>query len=316
METKELLELYKSLFDTWRFEVNSHWQRSSYFAAFETVALGACWKLLTGPTNERWAGAVFSVLGTVLTGIWFLNNQKTRYYARHWFEAVCDVESRIIKRSGEQGIDFATRILHRRRKDLIGHPYLVQTVPVIFYIAWALLLLFRTSPAMLQSGAMRHAISLELISLIIALASLAVAAAATLIAKRSLSQAKEVAARDQLDWRQRKWFDLYFKADEARDALDRFQVLYPSPSSPEWDTPEWENEAHNLMRVMRTLHRIALVFPQNAEIQALFEATAAFKNMDEATSKARLEIVANAVEGIRQKALIRDLSVLESSKTP
>jgi hypothetical protein len=311
VETKELLEVYKSLFDTWRFEVNSHWQRSSYFAAFETVALGACWKLLTGPPDQRWAGGVLSVLGIILTGIWFLNNQKTRYYARHWFRAVCDVEARLIKASGEQGIDFATRILHRHRKDLIGHPYLVQTVPVIFYAAWAALLLRGTSPAMIQSGAMRHAISLEAISLIVGIVSLIIALAATLIAKSSLSQARQVAARDQTDWKQRKWFDLYFKADEAYDALDRFQALYPTPSAPGWNTNEMRRESHDLVRIMRTVHRIAVVFPMNPEVQALFDATAVFKNMDEATSKERLEKVFDAVEGIRQKALIRDVSVLE-----
>ena len=80
--------------------------------------------------------------------------------------------------------------------------------------------------------------------------------AATLIAKSSLSQAKRVADRDQEDWKQRKWFDVYFKADEAYDALDRFQVLYPSPSSPGWKTPEWEREYHDLMRIMRTDIRI------------------------------------------------------------
>jgi hypothetical protein len=27
MDTKERLEVYKAVFETWRFEVNSHWQR-------------------------------------------------------------------------------------------------------------------------------------------------------------------------------------------------------------------------------------------------------------------------------------------------
>ncbi len=312
MDTKELLEIYKSLFDTWRFEVNSHWQRSSYFAAFETVALGACWKLLTGPPNQRWAGAVLSELGVILTGIWFLNNQKTHHYGRHWFEAVCEVEARLMKHSGEHGIDFATRILHRRRTDLIGHPYLVQMVPVIFYIAWALLLLFGTPPAMIQSGAMRHAISPELI---VGIASLVIAVAAALIAKSSLSQAKQVAARDEKDWKQRKWFDLYFKADEAYDALERFQALYPSTSSPGWDTPEWDRETHDLMRIMRTVNRVALAFiPQSgeipAEIQALLNASAVFKNIkDEGTSKEQKSNLFNAVEGLLPKAQL-DGSVL------
>ena len=75
METKELLDVYKSLFETWRFQVNSHWQRSSFFAAFETVALAACWKLFADKPNTCTAilGVVLAVLGFFLTVVWFLN---------------------------------------------------------------------------------------------------------------------------------------------------------------------------------------------------------------------------------------------------
>jgi hypothetical protein len=58
------------------------------------------------------------------------------------------------------------------------------------------------------------------------------------------------------------------------------------------------------MRAMRTVHRIALVFPQDPEVSALLGATAAFKDTGEAASKDRLSKVFDAVEGIRQKALI------------
>src|SRR5229473_5734568 len=80
----------------------------------------------------------------------------------------------------------------------------------------------------------------ESVSIMIEVISLLAALAAVWVARSSLSQAQRVADRDQRDWRQRKWFDLYFKADEAYDALDRFQVLYPGSSSPGWGTPEWE----------------------------------------------------------------------------
>jgi hypothetical protein len=113
------------------------------------------------------------------------------------------------------------------------------------------------------------AVSYATVSLIVAIASLLASVAATLICEE-FSQAKRVADRDHEDWKQRKWFDVYFKADEAYEALDRFQVLYPTASSPGWDTPEWERESNDLMRTMRTVNRIALVFPQNPEIKALF----------------------------------------------
>ena len=140
--------------------------------------------------------------------------------------------------------------------------------------------------------------------LAIAIASLLASIAAVLIARNGLSQAKQVADRDQKDWRQRKWFDLYFKSDEAYDALDKFQTLYPSTSSQDWDTNERRREYNDLMSTIRTVHRVAVVFPKDQVIQALLDATAAFANEEEATSKERLNNIMAAVEGIRKKALI------------
>ncbi len=39
----DLMEVYKTISDTWRSQVDSSWQRSTYFAAFEIAALGGCW---------------------------------------------------------------------------------------------------------------------------------------------------------------------------------------------------------------------------------------------------------------------------------
>jgi len=156
---------------------------------------------------------------------------------------------------------------------------------------------------------MREVMTYQSISLIIAVTSLLVALAAAWIAKSSLSQANQVAQRDQKDWRQRKWFDLYFKADGTYDALDRFHVLYTSTSTPSWGTKEWEAEWNDLMHILRRVHAMALVFPKNPVINELLSATAVFKDPEQAVSKERLEKVLNAVEGVRQKALV-DATVL------
>jgi hypothetical protein len=144
----------------------------------------------------------------------------------------------------------------------------------------------------------------ESVTLMIEAVSLFVALAAVWIARSSLSQAQRVADRDQRDWRQRKWFDLYFKADEAYDALDRFQTLYSS-----WNPEELEREWNDLMTIMRGVHRMALVFPQTTATAALLSSTAVFKNPQQAASKDCLSKLFDAVEGIRQKALL-DTSVL------
>jgi hypothetical protein len=138
MEPKDLLEVYKSLFETWRFEVNSHWQRSSYFAAFETVAVAACWELLKSRDAPEWPGPMLAVLGLLLTAVWFLNNRKTHFYAVYWLDAVGAVERKLFFE--ETGLQFATRIQQRQR-GLIRHRHLVQAVPAIFFVAWVTLLL-------------------------------------------------------------------------------------------------------------------------------------------------------------------------------
>jgi hypothetical protein len=59
------LEVYRNVYETWRFEVDSYWQRNIYFAAFETAAIGGCWYLLE---HQRLVmGLVFAALGTGLT---------------------------------------------------------------------------------------------------------------------------------------------------------------------------------------------------------------------------------------------------------
>jgi len=55
------MEVYKTIFDTWRSQVDSSWQRSSYFAGFEIAAIGGCWLLASSNDNlALGAGVVFS----------------------------------------------------------------------------------------------------------------------------------------------------------------------------------------------------------------------------------------------------------------
>ena len=74
----EQIELYKTIFDTWRSQVDSSWQRSNYFAAFETAAIGGCWLLASGDRRISIVAAiVFSIGGLLLTAIWYVSTVKT-----------------------------------------------------------------------------------------------------------------------------------------------------------------------------------------------------------------------------------------------
>lgn len=311
MNTDQLLEMYTSLYETWRFEVNSHWQRSSYFAAFETVAVAACWIVSTTPSGHYWAEAIVSVLGIALTAVWFLSNNKTHEYALFWLDAAGLVEKKLIECSGEGGIDFAVQVKRRPRKDAvyIRHPTLVQIPPMLFLAAWMILFGVGVRQWVVQFRPNQTPMKVEVASLAIGLAPYFLFFA-LLIARSSLSQAKYVAARDRRDWKQRKWFDVYAKVDEAYDRLDYFQTIYPSVDSPGWGSSEWEQEWAKLITALRAANRMASVFPVNPVINKLFEATAAFKDLKEAVSKERLSKIFDAVEEIRQQARV-DAAVLE-----
>jgi hypothetical protein len=299
METKELLELYKSLFDTWRFQVDSHWQRSSYFAAFETVAIAGCWKLLVGqyPTELSLA-----TLGIGLTIVWILNNNKTHEYAQYWLRAICKIEARLQECSGERDIDFALQILSRPHNRLLRHPNLVQAVPALFFIAWLILFGLGVRLLLVKFATMRQIIY-ESIPIMLGVASLVVSISSAIIAQSSLIQTKKVAEREQREWRERKWIEMYLKANEVHDALDRFRVLSSS-----WSDHELEREWNYLMSVIRSAHAMAVVFPINPALDTFLKASAVFKT-ETTVSDELLSKVFDAIELIRDKAKM-DLSVV------
>ncbi|MGA3334393.1 MAG: hypothetical protein ABSC62_09550 [Terracidiphilus sp.] len=176
MEIRDRLEVYKTLFETWRIEVNSHWQRSSYFAAFETVAVTACWKLLE-ETKSVWAGILLAILGILLTEIWRRNNEKTHFYAVYWLGKVTEIERRLSV-DAKESLAFATEILYRPRTGWLRHRHLVQAVPMIFFVAWVTLfglgvsreIAGRLWPMAYLEGKTIH----EMTSLLVAVASLLV----------------------------------------------------------------------------------------------------------------------------------------------
>jgi hypothetical protein len=127
------VEVYKTIFETWRFQVDSYWQRSSYFAAFETATIAGVWGVLEA--NRLWTGLTFSVLGLALTLIWFLNNAATHKYVLHWWNALKTVEEKLSLKN--YGTDFVTQ--HEGSGGMVPYRILIQSVPGIFTLAWAAL---------------------------------------------------------------------------------------------------------------------------------------------------------------------------------
>lgn len=147
---------------------------------------------------------------------------------------------------------------------------------------------------------------INVISLLISVASFLAARAAVRVAQSSLRQAERVATRDRQEWKQRTWFDLYLKANEAYDFFEYFQGKYhdrDTESSPE-RIQEFAQDWNHLMRLMRHVHAMATVFPKNSVIDGLITSTAVFTNEKEALSPDRLAKVFNAVKGLGEKALL------------
>ena len=133
-ERLELMGLYKTTLETWRSQVDSSWQRSSYFSAFEIAAIGGCW-LLVSKDSLLWIGAAigFSFGALLITMIWCLSTAKTWEYVRHWWDSVTELEDAL--GLGKQQRDFATR-LEQKNKCGVRYKWLVCGIPVLFELAW------------------------------------------------------------------------------------------------------------------------------------------------------------------------------------
>ncbi|MFZ1010636.1 MAG: hypothetical protein WAN65_27605 [Candidatus Sulfotelmatobacter sp.] len=129
--SKELLEIYKIAVETWRSQVDSSWQRSSYFSAFETAAIGGCWLLVSSKDPlSIWAGIGFSIGGFLLTAIWFVSTYKTYMYVRHWWDSLRKVEEKV----APSPFDFASQL--EAKPTCIPYKVLVLSVPILFIVGW------------------------------------------------------------------------------------------------------------------------------------------------------------------------------------
>ncbi|MFZ1084413.1 MAG: hypothetical protein WAN35_05575 [Terracidiphilus sp.] len=131
---EQRLDLYKTIFDTWRSQVDSSWQRSSYFAAFETAAIGGCWLLIRDNSFLSVGAAIaFSFGAVLLTTVWYFSTVKTSMYVRHWWDSIIAIETKL--KMNIQHYDFASQ-LESKPKCFPKYRYLVQAIPILFGMAW------------------------------------------------------------------------------------------------------------------------------------------------------------------------------------
>jgi hypothetical protein len=127
-------EVYKTIFETWRYEVDSYWQRNNYFAAFETVALAGCWYVVEH--CHLWSGLAFAFLGAASTVVWFITSLAVHSYIKYWWKSIKKIETELLLKDSR--FDFATE-----HPGSGLHPSLwVHVVPILFLAAWAVILVF------------------------------------------------------------------------------------------------------------------------------------------------------------------------------
>ena len=143
---------------------------------------------------------------------------------------------------------------------------------------------------------------LNLIGVILAFAALVIAVWTLKVTLDSLKVTRESIERVRLDWAKQKSFDLYFKADHAYNALDEYQALYKD-RNPAICSLEQEKDHNDLMDTFREACTMAAVFPKNPAIDALYNSVK-FTSVIDALSKERLDALSDALELLRQKALI------------
>jgi len=124
-------EVYRTIFETWRYEVDSYWQRNNYFAAFETAALAGCWYVVDH--THLWAGLAFSILGFASALIWFLTSMAVHRYVDYWWDSIKEIEDKLLLK--DDGLHFATK-----NPGSGMHPsLLVHVIPVLFMVAWVVI---------------------------------------------------------------------------------------------------------------------------------------------------------------------------------
>jgi hypothetical protein len=132
--TEQKQEVYRTIFETWRYEVDSYWQRNNYFAAFETAALAGCWYVVEHAHPKF--GPAFSLLGLVSTIVWLITSIAVHRYVDYWWNSIQKIEGQLSLE--KDGLDFATKHPGSRL-----HPsILVHFIPALFAAGWIVILVF------------------------------------------------------------------------------------------------------------------------------------------------------------------------------
>jgi len=132
-------------YETWRFQVDSYWTRTSYFAVFEIAAATGVWTV--GERAHYWMALGFSLICLALTVIWRIANGRAHEYIDFWWKMAQESDPAYgsEKPNGEQPKDLrlASRFTEwRKNEHCISYSQLIQIIPVLFFLGWVFLIIY------------------------------------------------------------------------------------------------------------------------------------------------------------------------------
>ena len=152
MTKDEFFRLYGLIMENWRFQVNSNWQRTNYFALFETALLGGTWKIIS--EGHVVSGFAAALLGIVLTLIWLLNDVKAGSYIAYWWASLGSMEKALWPTVAEgekeppwplnfvSNYDLNARMYGIPKLSWPSYHGLMRAVPGLFFVGWFSILVF------------------------------------------------------------------------------------------------------------------------------------------------------------------------------
>ena len=148
---------------------------------------------------------------------------------------------------------------------------------------------------------------ISIASLLVAIVSFIASLVAAAIANWARKDAERIAEIAHDEWAQQKWFDLYFSANSAYDAMEKLQAdsIVQKCGTIIIHGGNYQDRHNEVIRQFREIQAMAIVFPKCAPIDTLCAATSGFVDASsEMLSKQRLNNLMDAMNEIREKALV------------
>ena len=134
---REFAERFGAALETWRFQVQSYWSRTTYFALFQIGAFSGLWGIFTAH-RHRYTATFLSFLAAVLCVVWFINSGRMQQYIRYWWDRAAAIERDFNVSPARSLIQHheVFRSESRAKTPVGSYSTWMRAVPCIFLCGW------------------------------------------------------------------------------------------------------------------------------------------------------------------------------------